>query len=109
VKTVEKTGLLRLAGYTFFEIQDPYYALVKAKDEDEAINIYVKEVAGTEAEKEEIKINTKVVSHEYAVGRFYNSYYIEHPDVVIDETLEEYFEYLLKDESGLMLLDGSLL
>jgi hypothetical protein len=109
MKTTKNKGLARLAGYTFYEIHDPYYALVKAKDEDEAINIYIKEVAGTEAEKEEIKVKTKVVSHEYAVGRFYNSYYFEHPDVVIDETLEEYFEYLLKEESGVMLLDGSLL
>jgi hypothetical protein len=109
MKTAEKTGLMRLAGYTFFEIHDPYYALIKAKDQDEAVNIYVKEVAGTEEEKEEIKIETKTVTHEYAVGRFYNSYYCEHPDVVVDETLEEYFEYLLKDKSGVMLLDGSLL
>ncbi|TNU31624.1 hypothetical protein FH493_19040 [Bacillus velezensis] len=32
----------------FYEINDPYYALIKAKDEAEAEKIYIQEVADTD-------------------------------------------------------------
>ncbi|WOH90891.1 hypothetical protein RZN08_20460 [Bacillus paralicheniformis] len=55
----------------YFEIDEPYYALIAAEDEEAAIEIYENNVAyGDEGT---LKDNTKEVGRNYALGRYGNS------------------------------------
>ncbi len=99
-----KKGIERLEGFKFYEIDDPYYALIKATYEEVAAKLYIDIVAGSESEFDEIKDELKEVDMLTAIGKYYTSYENE-----VDESLEQYFEYLLEEKSTVLLVDGSLL
>ncbi|MFC0188473.1 hypothetical protein ACFFJY_09260 [Fictibacillus aquaticus] len=104
-----KKGIERLDGFHFFEFKHPYYALIKSINPEFAVKLYEEQVAAGENQND-VRQNMKEVDKFYALGKFYNSYYCEHPGLEQhNETMEEYFEYILKEESGVMLLDGSFL
>lgn len=102
-----KKGIQRLEGYKFYEINDPYFALIKAKDESDAVKRYIEVVAGDENDNENLLEDIKEIDMITALGKYVESFYS--PVVQIDETFEEYAEFLLKEESNVLLVDGSLL
>ena len=100
-------GAEHLIGFKFYEINDPYYALIKAKDDTEAVQLYIDVVAGEDNEREEIKKVLQEIELITALGTYVQSFY--HPVITIEETFEEYAEFLLKEESNVLLIDGSVL
>ena len=51
----------------YFEITEPYYALIRAKDKGEAIEIYIEQVA--DDEEKELNKNIKEIDGDIALGK----------------------------------------
>lgn len=89
----------------FFEIQEPYYALIKAEDEETAINVYTDVVADFDEgvnPYEEIK----EVPSDYAIlkaGRGFD----ESTGKLI--SISEILEQLRNPKPNVLLIDSSLL
>lgn len=81
----------------YFEIKDPYYALIKAENEDEAIDVYIETVSDFD---DELKIEE--VEEEYA----WNALKEVEQNYRSIEDLEADFN---TNESSLLLIDGSLI
>lgn len=89
----------------YFEFLEPYYALIKAKDENEAAKKYVAEVAGDDNDIEVLAEECNVVPEHYATFRF---------GQVRDENQklmewQEAKEYLESGNAEVLLMDGSLI
>lgn len=54
--------------FKYYEVHSPYYALIKARDEDEAYQVYVNTVA--DDEDDELMDEIKEVSANYAIAYF---------------------------------------
>lgn len=104
---ISNQGIQRLEGYKFYEIHDPYFALIKAIDEEDAVNQYIKVVAGNVSDNDELMEEIKEVDLTDTLIKYVHSFY--QPAIEIYETIEEYLEFLLKEESNVLLVDGSLL
>lgn len=79
----------------YFEIHDPYYALVKAETVEKALEIYVEQVADDDGTlREEIK----EVDRDYALIQFARS-------ESEDETLDKFH----REKSEVLLIESSLL
>jgi hypothetical protein len=89
----------------FYEFIEPYYALIKARDEEEATKYYIEIVAGEDEEFKEILEECELVSDYYAVAKFAQSKGENGEMMKIDEILE----VLESDEPELLLIDGSLI
>lgn len=89
----------------FYEVQDPYYALIKAKDEETAIHAYNDVVADFDK-----GINPYEEIHEVP-----SDYAIVKASRAFDESsgklmsVPEILEQLRSTESKVLLIDGSLL
>lgn len=102
-----KKEIKRLEGFNFYEINEPYYALIKARTDEEATQLYIDVVAGEQSEFNEINENMNQVEQSYAVDRYISMY--ESSPNLYEETIEEYIEYLLNEEPVILAIDGSLL
>jgi hypothetical protein len=86
----------------FFEVHYPYYALIKAKSVDEAINLYVEGVADDDGT---LKDEIKEVDRDYALVRFSQGKTEDKKEVPIAKILTDF----QSDESKILLIDGALL
>lgn len=85
----------------FFEIHEPYYALIKAENKEKAKLEYEAAVAFFEDEEKEIE----EVEKEYALAKFSQSQDEDGELLDISEILKEF-----KDkERSILLIDGALL
>ncbi|QBK27215.1 hypothetical protein DKZ56_13245 [Ureibacillus thermophilus] len=89
----------------FFEFIEPYYALIKAKDYEEAVKKYIEVVAGEEDEFDELLKECKLVPELYAIVKF--SQAVGEDGKLSD--VEEIVEVLESDEPEVLLIDGCLL
>ncbi|MEP9408601.1 DNA translocase FtsK [Peribacillus frigoritolerans] len=67
VYLMNRKGVIQMK---FFEVNDPYYALIAAENMAEAVQLYISEVAGSIEESSEIEEETKEVSREYALMKY---------------------------------------
>lgn len=96
-------GLFSFKAMKYFEIHDPYYALIKAADQEEAIKIYTEYVADDEdgTLHEEIE----EVDRDYALIQFARSESEDRDFMPVPETLEKF----RRDKSEVLLIDSGLL
>ena len=86
----------------FFEVTEPYYALIKAKTKEIAKDEYVKVVA--EDEDGNLVNNLKEVDRDYAVAVYSRTLSEDGKEIPINEILEN-----IKDDVNMVLIvDGSL-
>lgn len=86
----------------FYEVYDPYYALILARNEDEAYKLYTDTVADDEGNlSEEIKL----VDHRYGIVKFSRCKSEDGELLKISEILKG----LKSDKPKLLVIDGSLL
>ncbi|MCY8867375.1 hypothetical protein MOD76_19655 [Bacillus spizizenii] len=88
----------------YFEVSEPYYALIKADSGEEAEKIYNEFVADTD-DYEDFQEEIKEVSETYALLRFSRTRYEDGTLMEISYVMEEFS----KDESNVLIFDGSLL
>jgi len=84
----------------YYEFINPYYALVKAENKDEATNLYIEQVAGEEDDFLELLKECNQVTEKYAKEKFEEN---------TDESEEEIQRYFVGSESIVLLIDISLL
>ena len=89
----------------FFEFIEPYYALIKAKDCEEAVKKYIEVVAGEEDEFDKLLEECKLVHELYAIVKL--SQAVGEDGKLSD--VEEIVEILESDEPEVLLIDGCLL
>lgn len=87
----------------FFEVHNPYYALLKASSEKEATQIYVDSVADFEDEVESFEI--KEVSRDYALVRFSRAPGEEGELQSIKDAVEDF----CRPVAEVLVIDGSLI
>lgn len=85
----------------YFEILEPYYALVVAEDEKAAIEIYSKDWFEVD---ESFSENVTEVDRKYALGQFGDVVGQENPDIRLPKVVEK-FEKRIND---FLLIDGRL-
>lgn len=91
--------------FFYFEIHEPYYALVKATSYPTAADIYIEEVAGDEMDKKEIIRSMKIVNRDYALISYAKGLSEDNVAIPIKEVVELFND----DKAKLLLIDGSLL
>ncbi|GGE47847.1 hypothetical protein GCM10011391_28250 [Pullulanibacillus camelliae] len=89
----------------FYEISEPYYALIKARSGEEAVKKYIEVVAGDESEFEILLEDCKLVPDYYASARFAQSR--DEKGNLMD--FDEVIEILESNETEILIMDGSLL
>ena len=89
----------------FFEINDPYYALIKAENLEVATQEYIEVVAGDEEEESEIKKAMKVVDPNYALIKLSRSAGENGKLLEINEVIQDFNI----ENNSVLLIDGSLL
>lgn len=89
--------------FNFYEVYDPYYALIKAKSLDEAKELYIKNVA----DDEEGILNKEItkVPNDYAIARYSRAVGEGKEQVPLNEILDD----LRSKESMLLIINGNLL
>lgn len=87
----------------YYEIKEPYYALLKAKNKNEAISIYTGKICDTEDESLSSKI--KEVDRDYAIAKYSRTLSEDGKEI----PLEEILTCIKEDRSKLMIIDGELL
>jgi hypothetical protein len=85
----------------FFEIYSPYYALIKAKSVNEAINLYVEGVADDDGT---LKDEIKEVDRDYALARYSRGKSEDGKLIPLEEVLEDFSN----DDSMVLLIDPAL-
>ncbi len=88
-----------------YEIVDPYYALIKAKDDVDAVKKYIEVVAGDESELEVLLEECKLVPEDYALVRF--SQAPSEDGKLVDPHLV--LEDFNSSDTSILIMDGSLL
>lgn len=86
----------------FYEINNPYYALVKAENEGEAIKEYTKSVADNDGSLHE---EIKEVDREYALAAYSRGLSEDGHTISVNEILEDF----RNGETMTLLVDGSLI
>lgn len=89
----------------YFEFTDPYYSLIKAKDDVDAVKKYIEVVAGDDDDIQMLLDESKIVPEYYAVARFIRS--IDESGKLID--LDEALEVLKSIDAEVLLIDGCLI
>lgn len=82
----------------YFEIHDPYYALIKAHDQDEAIKVYTEYVAEVDGTLHE---EIREVDRDYALVSYSRGATEDNEEVLIPEILE-----IFQSEKSAVLLIG---
>ncbi|KIL33437.1 hypothetical protein [Bacillus subtilis] len=88
----------------YFEVSEPYYALIKADSGEEAEKLYNEFVADTD-DYEDFQEELKEVTETYAALRFSRERYEDGTLMEISCVMEEF----KKNESDVLIYDGSLL
>ncbi|MCY7680166.1 MULTISPECIES: hypothetical protein [Bacillus] len=86
----------------FYEVHDPYYALIKAKTKENAMTIYTDVVADDDGELSE---EITEVTEAYATI-LYSRVNGEDNNVI---PVKEVLEHLTNEEEMVLIIDGSLL
>lgn len=86
----------------FFEVSDPYYALIKANTKEDAIKTYIEGVADDE---ENLSKEMQEVSLEHAVKAYIHRTGFEQGFFFKDEITN----HLKGREEGIVVMDGHLL
>lgn len=89
----------------YFEFVDPYYALIKAKNDEEAVKKYIEVVAGDEGEFESLVEECKSVPEYYAAAKLSRSN--DEFGKLVD--FEEVRKLLESGDTEILLIDGSLI
>ncbi|OMC86907.1 hypothetical protein BK128_09585 [Viridibacillus sp. FSL H7-0596] len=88
----------------YFEVQDPYYALIKAENDVVAKDVYVKTVSDFEEGVNPYE-QIKEVPADYAIVRTSRALGENGEESSLEETLK----LLRNDEATVLIIDGSLL
>lgn len=88
----------------FYEVHDPYYALIKAKSTHNAVNLYVNTVADDDSNNPLIN-NITEVEREYALVRFSRTFGEDTIEVPIKDVLDDFQNEI----EQVLIIDGSLL
>lgn len=86
----------------YFEIHDPYYSLIQAKNINNARTIYNDEVA---SEEDEENFEIKEVQSDYAIASYARGLSEDLKEIPIPEILSD----LRSGKEMILLIDGSLL
>jgi hypothetical protein len=89
----------------FYELDDPYYALIAAEDKGEAVQLYIREVAGDAEESADIEEELKEVNHEYVLTKLKRSPGENGENISEEEVNQE----INSKTSRVILIDGSLI
>ncbi len=89
----------------FYEIHDPYYALIKANNDEEAVRKYIEVVAGDDSEFESLVEECEPVPRDYAFERFSAA---PSEDGRHSQKAEN-LKYFNSNEIEILLIDRSLL
>ncbi len=93
----------------YFEFKYPYYALIRAENEDEAISIYTEEVVG-ESEENENYLPIKILHHT-ALGKFTSTIVETMSDEEIESDtykLSDLMKEFRNPNNYILLIDGEL-
>ncbi len=86
----------------YFEIHEPYYALMQAKDKDEALKNYAKYVANDDGT---LKDEIQEVDRDYALLMFSRAPGENKVLLPVSDVINEFVE----QEHKVLLIDGSLI
>lgn len=86
----------------FYEVHYPYYALLKANDKKEAIQLYIKDVADDDGSLYE---EIKEVERDYALAIYSRAKTEDGEEVLISEILNDF----QSNEPMILLIDGALI
>lgn len=89
----------------YFEFMLPYYALIKAKNGEGAVEKYIEVVAGDETEFDDLLEECKMVPEYYAGAKFSRS--VGEDGKMLE--MEEVINVLKSEKTELLLMDGSLI
>ena len=89
----------------YYEILDPYYALIKAKSSEDAVNKYIEVVAGDESDFDSLLEECDSVPDYYASARLAQAK--DEMGKLMD--LQEVIRTIESDETEILVMDGSLL
>jgi len=87
----------------YFEIDDPYYALIKATDAEDATKKYIEVVAGEE-EFEEIKENMILKDRSYVWNKL--AFHTNKEDY---PTVGDLKKAVMEETTDVLLVDGALI
>ena len=89
----------------YFEFAIPYYALIQARNEAEAVQEYIEVVAGDKSDFDTLLDEAKEVPEYYAGARFSRAKGEDGELMDLDEVVE----ILKEDKAQLLVIDGSLI
>ncbi|MEK4132021.1 hypothetical protein NYE67_20615 [Solibacillus sp. FSL W8-0474] len=89
----------------YFEFLDPYYALIQAEFEGEAVQEYTDTVSGDEKDHETLMLEIKEVPEYYAAARLSRGKGENGELMELDEVLD----ILKSNKKQVLLMDGSLI
>lgn len=89
----------------YFEFVIPYYALIKARNKEEATQEYINVVSGDQSDFDNLLEEAKEVPEYYAAAGF-SRVKGENGELM---DLDELLETLKDDKTQLLLIDGSLI
>ncbi|PKG30868.1 hypothetical protein [Cytobacillus horneckiae] len=84
----------------FYEIHDPYYALIKAENKESAKEKYIKHIA-----EDDGSLDINEVSREYALAKFAQAPGENKKLIPVEEVVDEF----LCQENEVLIIDGSLI
>lgn len=86
----------------YYEIHEPYYALLAAEDENKAVEVYIQRVADDDGT---LRDNIKEVGHLYALAAYCKSVGYNEPYITAEEAIKN-FE---NSKNDILLTDGDLI
>lgn len=89
----------------FYEFSSPYYALIKAENEELAVQTYIECVAGEQNEFDDLLDECEVKPSDYAIARFAQG----KGEASGQNSIVEILEILRSDQPEVLLIDGSLI
>ena len=104
VNVDEITDQAKKKAMKYFEINDPYYALIKAEDAGEAVNKYIEVVAGEPEESQDFEEELQEVTRDYALIKFSRAPGEDGKMVDMTEIMMDFNN----GKSEVLIIDGSL-
>lgn len=89
----------------YYEITNPYYALIKAKDTSKATELYIEQVAGDESEYDTLLNDMELVPEYYASARYARTVGEDRELIPLDEVLDD----LASNEPQVLIIDSALI
>lgn len=89
----------------YYEITNPYYALIKAQNENEATKLYIEFVAGDDSEFDDLLKEVELVPEYYASARYARTVGEDKESIPLNEILED----LRNDDSQVLIIDSALI